>query len=308
MFEAGRIGGWSLLFRADNHPYTIPDLEDALLISNLMGAMIRNLSSIEEISALNTKLQEQFDGLARVQHALLPASVPNIPNVRFAVSYHSSTSAGGDSYDFFDLGDGKLGLLIADVSGHGPAAATVMAMLHAILRARPDLCANPSGALTFANAQLAASSIEGGHVTAVFAVLDTNRATDRCSERSVSSRLTLARAGHPLPRLRTDDGRVSEIPGEGAAPMGIVADHYHPPETSINLHPGQTIVLYTDGITEAENTKSEQFGVTGLDRAIAHSSGEPQAVITSVLSALATHTNNAPREDDQTLVVFRIEQ
>ena len=309
MFEGGRIAGWSLMFRADPRGYTLSDLEDDLLIGNLLGSMTLNMAAVEQISALNGQLRAQFEEVARVQDALLPDHPPVVPGVRFAASYHTSGQAGGDYYDFFDLGAGKVGILIADVSGHGPAAATIMAMLHAMLHARPDVCSSPAGAMKFANTQLADSSIEGGHVTAVFALLDT-RATDRGFAQSVSPTLTLARAGHPLPRLRRANGEIVPIgggAGEGSAPLGIVAENYEPRETSIALAPGDTIILYTDGISEAKNATGEQLGMEGLDRAIGAAKPDPASIIESVRAAVAAHTAGAPPTDDQTLVVFRIE-
>ena len=299
MFHAGRIDAWSLMFRAAPRGYALEDLEDDLLIGNLLGAMTLNMASVERITHLNAALREQFNQVARVQKALLPASLPQCPGVRFATSYLTSDQAGGDYYDFFDLGHGKLGVLIADVSGHGPAAATIMAMLHAMLHARPDVCGSPAGALKFANARLAASSIEGTHVTGVFTLLD------------LSARLlTFARAGHPIPRIRAADGTVRPLGGgvgEGAAPMGIVADDYEPRDSAVQLYAGETVILYTDGITEAENPAGEQLGVEALDRAIAAAGDDPDQIIRRVQDAVTAHASSPIRGDDQTLVVFRIE-
>ncbi len=295
MFHAGRIDAWSLMFRADPRGYTLEDLEDDLLIGNLLGSMTLNMSSVERITQLNGALREQFDQVARVQKALLPSSLPQHPGVRFATSYLTSDQAGGDYYDFFDLDHNKLGVLIADVSGHGPAAATIMAMLHA----RPDVCDSPAGALKFANARLAASSIEGTHVTGVFTLLDLTTRT-----------LAFSRAGHPIPRIRASDGTVRPLgggAGEGAAPMGIVPDHYDPRESTVQLHPGETVILYTDGITEAENPAGEQLGVEALDRAISVAPDDPDQIIKAVERAVESHANSPIRGDDQTLVVFRIE-
>lgn len=296
MFNSGSVAGWSLLFHADARGYAIADLEDALLIGNLMGSMIQNLSSLERISALNTELRGQFEAVARVQRALLPVAAPVVDGLSFAMSYRTSAGAGGDCYEFFDLGQGRVGVLVADVSGHGPAAATVMAMLHAILHARPDVCARPASALKFANARLAAASVEGSHVTAVFALIDVK-----------ARRLTVARAGHPLPRTRKADKTVSEIDCYGAIPMGITTENYQPLDSVIDLEPGQSIVLYTDGISEAGNEQGEQFGLEALDRAIAGAPGDPQSIVEAIGAALARHVDGAAQTDDQTLVVVRLD-
>lgn len=298
IFESGQIAGWSLMFRADPRGYTREDLEDELLIGNLLGAMTQNLASMGRISALNAKLKGQFDEVGRIQRALLPQGPPGAPGLTFAASYLPSGvggGAGGDSYDFFDLGPSRVGVLIADVSGHGPAAATVMAMLHATLHARPEVCVSPALGLRFANAQLADSTIEGGHVTAILAAIDTRERT-----------ITVARAGHPRPRVRRADGRVEEIGDEGVAPMGILAEGYAPTETVVGLNPGDAVVLYTDGVTEAESPAGEQLGLANLDRIIAAAGARPARIVESIRETLAAHTNNALREDDQTLVVIGV--
>jgi sigma-B regulation protein RsbU (phosphoserine phosphatase) len=295
LFRRGAVTGWSLMFRADPRGYRLADLEDDLLVANLLGSMALNLESLLRIGALNEQLGRQFDEVARVQRALLPSGLPKVAGASFAASYVPNDRAGGDYYDFFDLGGGRVGVLIADVSGHGPASATVMAMLHAILHAFPGMADGPAAALRFANRQLAASSIEGGHVTAVFGVLDAG-----------TRRLTLARAGHPLPRLRLPGGDVREIEGEAGPPLGIVADGYALPEHAVDLSPGQSVVLYTDGVTESENAKGEQFGTAGLDVAVSRSSSAPGAIVEAVGRALAEHSGARPH-DDRTLVVFRVE-
>lgn len=299
VFDAGRISAWSLMFRADPRGYTPADLEDDLLIGNLLGAMTQNLTSLEHISALNAAMRAQVEAVARVQRALLPAAPPAVPGLAFASSYLPSghgpgdTGAAGDYFDYFDLTPTRVGVLIADVSGHGPAAATVMAMLHAALHARPEVVVSPALALRFANTRLAASALDGIHATALLAVIDSQDRT-----------ITLSRAGHPLPRLRRADGRVEDIGDAGVAPLGILAENYHPTESTATLSPGDTILLYTDGITEAKSPTGEQFGLERLDHTLKHA--DPSALMPTIRAAIAQHTENALREDDQTLVAISL--
>jgi sigma-B regulation protein RsbU (phosphoserine phosphatase) len=258
--------------------------------------MTQNLTSVERITSLNAALQEQFDAVARVQMALLPAAPPAVPGLSFAASYLPSGQAGGDYYDFFDLGPSRVGVLIADVSGHGPAAATVMAMLHAALHARPEVVVSPALALRFANTQLAATAIEGIHATALLAVIDS---TDRT--------LTIARAGHPRPRLRHSSGQIVEPGDAGVPPLGIVGENFQPTESTTSLERGDTILLYTDGITEAESPTGEQFGLARLDQFLAaNPASDPQSTLTTLRAAIAQHTASALREDDQTLVCISL--
>lgn len=298
VLDQGRAVSWWFLFRRDPHGYEQEDLEEEVLIGNLFGALTRHMEALEQNTALSRKLRAQFDEVARVQRALLPVVEPSVAGACFAASYLTSGQAGGDYYDFLATHDGRIGVFIADVSGHGPAAATVMAMLHAILHARPELWGMPVELLQWANQRLASSSIEGGHVTAVYGVLDPR-----------SRELQLVRAGHPIPRVRSAMGRVSPLDSEAGPPMGIIADPgaFRLQSTRFTLSPGDTVVLYTDGANEAENPAGEQIGVEGLDRAIASAGPTPRDVVQVVERELETFRGSPRREDDQTLVVFRME-
>lgn len=304
VFDGGKVLNWTLQFRRDAQGFTQEELETNLLTGNLFGAMTRNLVALEQIGRLNEKLNQQFEEVARVQQSLLPSTVPIVPGVEFAASYLTSTQAGGDYYDFFDLGDGLVGIVVADVSGHGAGAATVMAMLHAILHSYPETNKNPAAVMKFVNQRLLAAQIDNSFVTAIFAVYDPK-----------TRELVLARAGHPLPRVREADGRVWSLNGEAGLPLGIL-EEYEIENHRITLRPGQSVVLYTDGLTEAFGPppRRDMFGVDGLDAAIraAGAGAEPgeqgwsARILESVQEAVLRHTRRKDREDDQTLVVMSV--
>lgn len=300
VFDGGRVMNWTIQFRRSATGFSINDLEEHVLTGNLFGSMTRNLVSLEQIRRLNERLEKQFEEVARVQQSLLPERLPRVPGLAIATSYLTSSQAGGDYYDFFELPGDRLGILVADVSGHGPAAATVMAMLHAILHSYPAVLDNPAEVLRYANQRLLGAARgrgDGSFVTAVLAVYDPG-----------PRRLTLARAGHPLPRLKdTRTGEVRELDGQGGLPLGIV-DEYEIANHCVTLEPGQTVVLYTDGITEAFSEDRRMFGVEGLDAALEACSGEPDCVVDSVHGALYRHTGKRTREDDQTLVAIKVQE
>lgn len=289
---------WWFLFRRDPRGYGQEDLEEEVLIGNLFGALTRHMEALEQNTALSEKLKAQFDEVARVQRALLPVGEPSVAGVSFATSYLPSGQAGGDYYDFLATGAGSIGVFIADVSGHGPAAATVMAMLHAILHARPELWGSPAQLMQWANQRLASSSIEGGHVTAVYGVLNAG-----------TREFEFVRAGHPILRVRSATGLVRPLDSEAGPPMGIVADPgaFVLKPTRAALSAGDTVVLYTDGASEAENPAGEQIGVDGLDRAIASAGPGPRDVVNALDRALVEFRGSSNRADDQTLVVFRLD-
>ncbi len=296
IFDGGKVLNWVFQFKVDPDGFREDDLEQQLLSVNLFGSMTKNLVSIDQIRKLNDRLNAQFEEVARVQQALLPKANPLIPGLAFATSYLTSEQAGGDYYDFFELPGDRWGILIADVAGHGPGAATVMAMLHAILHAHGGIDDGPARVLDYANTRLCAAQMERSFVTAIFAVYDPSALT-----------LTYARAGHPPPRLKdTRTGEVSVLDGDAGVPLGILeSDRFEQHE--VRLEPGQTVVLYTDGITEAFNERREMFGTDGLDRALRKCSGEPDCIVDSVHAALFAHTGSRMRDDDQTLVIFKVQ-
>lgn len=296
LLDQGEPINWAFQFRVDPRGYSEADLEQALLIGNLVGSMTRNLVNLDQIRMLNQALSTQFEEVARVQQSLLPKRTPPISGVTISTSYLTSEHAGGDYYDFFDLGDDRWGILIADVAGHGAGAATVMAMLHAILHSYPHVADGPAQVLRFVNDRLVKADVESRFVTALFAVYNANTRT-----------LTYARAGHPQPRLKDiNTGEVAILDGQAGLPLGIIPD-YRIEDESVGVKPGQTIILYTDGITEAFNPHREMFGVEGLDAALRECSGRPGCVVDTIYSALFKHTGTYDRDDDQTLVVFSVD-
>ena len=294
LFDDGRVLNWNLYLCADPRGYTPRDLADHLVTTNLVGTATRNLVAVNRAEELNRALQRQLEAVARVQQALLPAQIPRIPFTRIATSYLTSDEAGGDYYDFLGLPGGGWGILIADVAGHGAAAATVMAMLHAILHGYEGPDFSPASVIRYANRRLATSLIENSFVTAFFGVYDPSTGS-----------LAFARAGHNPPRLkRGGTGEIIALDGGAALPLGITLDH--PVEQDrVVLEPHDTLVLYTDGITEAFGPGREMFGVDRLDRTLEACSGEPDCVVESVHAALYEHTRARTRDDDQTIVALR---
>ncbi len=291
----GQVAHWVFFLRQHSNAFVADDLEERLVVANLVVNAMRNLVTAQELARVNQALTMQFEQVARIQQALLPERIPPIPGLTIATSYLTSDQAGGDYYDFFPLADGRWGILIADVSGHGAGAATVMAMLHAILHAYPDLQRGPSAALRFANDRLCRSRMESSFVTALFAVYDPPART-----------LLYSRAGHPLPRIKdTISGSVRTLEGASGLPLGIAED-YDIDQATLRLAPGETVVFYTDGITEAFDKERRMFGPEGLDAALRVCSGEPDCVVDTVHTALYRHTGVRTRADDQTLVVFKV--
>ena len=294
-YDSGESLNWGLWFSAQPDAWSLEQVEFGLLTANLLGMATSNLVAHKRAADLNKKLEQQLVQIANIQRSLLPQRLPEIPGLRLAASYLTSDESGGDYYDFFPFADGRWGIVIADVSGHGAAAATVMAMLHAILHGYDSSDASPAAILRYANRRLVHTLREGSFVTAFLGVYD-----------PVERTLRFARAGHNPPRLKHGNtGRVTDLAGEGDPPLGLF-DDFDPAEETVRLGASDTVVLYTDGITEAMSPGREMFGVAGLDAALLGCSGEPDCVMDSVHAALYQHTGRRSRDDDQTLVAIRL--
>jgi sigma-B regulation protein RsbU (phosphoserine phosphatase) len=307
LFDDGEPVNWTVFLRKDPEGFTVADLEQAILRVNLVGTAVRNALIARDLQRAHAQIRAEVEHIAAIQRALLPHPIPEIPGLSIAASYQTFDQAGGDYYDFRPLrrgedgssvdGNGPWGMVISDASGHGPAAAVVMAMLHAILHAYPHQARGPAEMLEHANEHLAAKRIENSFVTAFLAVYD-----------PASRRLTYARAGHspPLVRCAGAGGSVHRLDAVGGIPLGVL-DPVRYEEATVGLEPGQTLLLYTDGVTEARGPDGSMFGIDGIERALAESTGEPRRVVESIMGPLTRHTGGVRPGDDQTLVAIRAE-
>jgi sigma-B regulation protein RsbU (phosphoserine phosphatase) len=307
LFDDGEPVNWSFVFREDPEGFTVDELEEWILRSNLVGGTVRTTMMARQLQSAHSAIQDEVERIASIQRALLPSEMPEITGVRLAASYATFDQAGGDYYDFLPLHarpcgtpdpDGRWGILIADASGHGPSAAVVMAMLQSLMHAYPQLPDGPAEVLEHANRHLCAKRIEGSFVTALLAVYD-----------PTTCRMTYARAGHNPPLHMWNDGgegwHIDHLDKVGSLPLGVI-DTVDYEETTLQLRHGQTVVFYTDGITEARNTDGTMFGVAGIERSLTECTGEPDCVIGHVTGALKVHESGVRPDDDQTLVVMRI--
>lgn len=304
LFDEGKDLNWSIMVHKDDEGISPEYAEEFFMQTNLVGRMTKGLIDKRRVEQLLEERQRQLLDIANIQRNLLPERLPHMPGLAIATSYLPCNESGGDYYDFFKFNDGRLGIVIADVSGHGAGAATVMAMLQTILHEAYtcDHNADPGGLLAYANEAMFRRRIDGGFVTAFFGVLSEDQKT-----------LVYANAGHNRPILRRvgsdGTGRVATIEGGLSFPLGVVSDM--PVEhAEIKLQPGDSVVMYTDGITEARSQppKREMFGESRLNAAIEGCSGAPDCVIDSIHRDLYNHTLVRDREDDQTIVAMRLER
>ena len=294
LYDDGDALNWSRMLRKDVGSYNEDTLEQTLMRGNLVGRMTRSLIVRKEVERLNTKLQDQLDEISSIQRALLPQQLPDVPRLSLASSYLTSNEAGGDYYDVFPVGDGRWALMIADVSGHGAGAATVVAMMSSIVRGYHDLSKGPSAVFCHLNDQLVTRRIESNFVTAFLGYWDPE-----------SGELEYVNAGHHAPLIREENGDIGSISGDHDIPLGILEGREYP-TNSATLTRGQTVILYTDGITEAFSPDNEMFGIERMAHSLSTCTGEPQCVIAHVHDALFEFTKARARDDDQTILAVRV--
>jgi serine phosphatase RsbU (regulator of sigma subunit)/anti-sigma regulatory factor (Ser/Thr protein kinase) len=227
-----------------------------------------------------------------IQQTLLPKELPALSGWDFAAYYQPARAVGGDFYDFIPLQDGRLGLVIGDVTDKGVPAALVMATTRAILRSVATELGKPGEVLEKANEMLYPDIPTRMFVTCLYAVLD-----------PVSGRLNYANAGHDLPYRRRGD-TVSELRAIGM-PLGLMPGMKYEEKETLLL-PGESVLFYSDGIVEAHNAQREMFSFPHLREVLGQSTDSGSKLIDHLLAELARFTgDNWEQEDDVTLVTLR---
>lgn len=275
-------------------PETFPE---QVWISNLFGRATQTLALSEELKRAYGLVDRELKHVADIQKSLLPKDIPTIPTLGLAASYQTSQWAGGDYYDFFKLPDGKFGLLIADVSGHGTPAAVMMAITHTIAHSYPGPPASPGQLLAHVNQRLSTryTAETGTFVTAFYGIYDPAR-----------REITYACAGHNPPRIkRCEDGTIASLDGVSNLPLGLFPDLEFA-EATYALIPGDQVVFYTDGITEAISPNGEMFGLERLDAVLENCHLSADGLIEEVLRVLDEFTAGSPATDDRTLLVAKV--
>lgn len=296
-FDRGQALNMVVIFRREPNAFSENDLPEQVWIANLFGRATHNLVLRDELKQAYEIVDRELKIVGDIQRGLLPQQLPKIPTLELAADYRTSQRAGGDYYDFFELPDGRWGILIADVAGHGTPAAVLMAVTHSIAHTHGDHPDPPSKLMRFVNQHLAAryTNGNGAFVTAFYGIYDPQTLT-----------LTYARAGHCPPRLkRCRDQRVLALDGVVSLPLGIDPDEQFEDCTQ-QLESGDVLIFYTDGIIEARNRTGDFFGEDRLDSAIDCCGSEVESIVRSTMLSLEDFTDSAAPKDDQTLVVVRV--
>lgn len=252
----------------------------------------KNLQLEQAVARGTETILEQEQELERareIQRNLLPRDLPQLPGIEIVSAWHPARSVGGDYFDVIRLDDQCLGICIGDVAGKGITAALLMANLQAAFRAFAVVGASPSTVCSKLNEFVCGNVAPGKFITFFYAVVDPGRGT-----------ITYENAGHCPALLVKQSGQAEFLRGDGAV-LGVIPDYVYK-DYIAPLNTGDRLLLYTDGVTEAENHNEEEFGSTRLMQAAQNSDGSAVGTQKKLMEDVTRFCGSNFR-DDVTVVV-----
>jgi len=240
--------------------------------------------------------QEQFRVAREIQQRLFPKFAPRFGPFEIAGASIPAEATGGDYFDYLPMADGCLGIVVADVTGHGVGPALLMAETRAYLRTLVTGAMDAGEILTQANRMLAEDVDFERFVTLMLVKLD-----------AASQSLVYTSAGHPTCYVLQASGEIKTLLKRTGAPLGVQQDTPYAASPAIGLSLGDTVLLLTDGFEEAESPEVELFGVQRiLDVARVHSGATAGQILEALFAAVRDFSKNQPQLDDLTLVVVKV--
>lgn len=252
-----------------------------------VATAIENARLFENERKEKDRLAGELNEARIVQLSLFPNWKPNLPGFEIDGLCVPCREVGGDWFDYIPLRDGKLGVVLADVSGKGSGAALLMASTRSILRMFAESGLSPGEVLANVNRALIKDLPKTRFVTMVYAIINS-------SEKSI----LFANAGHSPPVL-VDSNGVQLLNYDSGLPLGVQEGHY--PEHQIKFYSGNRLLFYSDGISEAMNHAEEEFG----EKRIISQMKKPSTTIASLMKEVQLYTNGTPASDDMTLVMIQ---
>lgn len=239
-------------------------------------------------------IQREMDLAGTIQKRILPAKFPNSNDLQVFAQTTPAQEMGGDFYDFFDLDDGTIAIVVADVSGKGVPAAFYMAVVRTLFRAAAPAMKGPAACLGEVNRLLIEHDIPGMFVTAFYGVLNPK-----------TWELKFANGGHLPPYLVSESGVLKPIEGGGGVVLGF--EHGVPyQEDALSFQKGDALFIYTDGLTEAFDLDRNQFSEERLINCLLENrSLSAHALSDNVFAFVSSHTDGAPQSDDITSFVIK---
>ena len=274
------------------------DLDD---LSLTIEKAIEHIAYIKTMQEEHTQLESIKGDLAvarEIQQAILPRIFPPFPeeaaNMDIAASMNAAKDVGGDFYDFFRIDADHIGFVIADVSGKGVPAAIYMAVCRTLIRATGIRGVSPSECITYSNSLLAKESVNAMFVTAFYGIYDIR-----------TGEVKYANAGHNPPYLMKADGSVKVLPLSHDFVAGVIDDFQYTEETTL-LEKGDTLLLFTDGVTEATSPTYEEYGEQRLEQRLSQLTQVGcQQIIDAIKADVKAFAGEAEQSDDITLLALK---
>ena len=265
-------------------------------ISLMENDIIQYIGNIRSITAEKERIGAELNIATQIQADMLPRIFPAFPDRKEFDIYATMTPAkevGGDFYDFFLIDENHLGLVMADVSGKGVPAALFMVIAKTLIKNRAQMGGGPAEVLQYVNEQLCEGNDAELFVTVWFAILDVS-----------TGKGLAANAGHEHPAIRRAGGDY-ELVVYRHSPAVATMEGMRFREHAFELHPGDSLFVYTDGVPEATNTNNELFGTERMLSALNIAPDrKPQAILKSVRESIDNFVGNAPQFDDITMLGF----
>ena len=274
------------------------DLDD---LSVTIEKAIEQIEYVHRMQKEHTQLESLKGDLAiasEIQPAILPRVFPPFPEdadkLDIAASMTPAKDVGGDFYDFFRVDENRIGFVIADVSGKGIPAAIFMAVSRTLIRATGISGGSPSDCLTYSNKLLAAESVNCMFVTVFYGILDLT-----------TGEVSYCNAGHNPPYVLKKNGEVTPLPMSQDPMVGAIDGiEFH--QSTLQLEHGDSLVMFTDGVTEAMNINNEEFGETRLEDTLEDvTMHNCQQMIEAIKSDVAAFVGEAEQSDDITVLALR---
>lgn len=239
------------------------------------------------------RLERELQVAAEIQMSIVPQQLPRVAGFDFGALMHPARTVGGDLYDVFSMGADRVGVVVGDVVGKGVPAAIFMARSHALIMAEAAHGGAPADILRRVNSQLIRLQQSDQFVTVLFGIVDVGSGT-----------FDYARAGHELPMLLTADGGVQVLPMRPGQPLGLFDDVLLD-ESSLTVPLGATLLLNTDGLTDASDPGGVQFGQERAELVLRSLAGQEGAqVCKALLDIVVNYLDGSEQDDDITLVAL----
>jgi serine phosphatase RsbU (regulator of sigma subunit) len=272
--------------------FTSEDLSMLTVLANVAAIRIEH-ARLVEVEQAKVILAKDLEQAAQIQQALLPTQAPKVPGVALAGHNAACRTVGGDYYDFIPYPNGKVAIALGDVSGKAMPAALLMTSLHARVRVLAEDPPEVAEMMNRLNRATAANCPSNRFVSFFFSVFD-----------PATGILTYANAGHNPPMIVRSQGHIDLLEGGGLL-MGILPSARYEAYTA-QLNPGDSLLLYSDGVTEATNAAGEEFEEERLGRVLqANAAKGPNEIVEAVTRAVHEFSAGAPVADDLTLVVAK---